>query len=340
MRRALLLLLLLLPGIASAQEDTETPPISPQRLHDNLEQGARLFRRNPDGGAAKAYAASVAYADVDFEGRTVTVRDPWLSDSVAELDSAATKDERAKLAKAIAVHLAERAAAVDVEIASAAAKPAASPVDPDKVLAGVLEQRQFHEQTEDPRLAKAAASVREKIRSAWNRLKEFVRDIFSDEPRQETWGQRLRRLAAIGGAILTVIVGGYFLARAIVRASVDDARTADDADLPEEPPRPADMTAQADALAASGDLRGAVRALYLALLGELHAQGAIVYDRHRTNREYLRTMKLDPPRAGAFADAVELFDRKWYGRESCQPAELVRYRELIALAGHLQVLAA
>lgn len=98
--------------------------------------------------------------------------------------------------------------------------------------------------------------------------------------------------------------------------------------------------AAAERLAAAGDRRGAVRALYLALLGDLHAQGAIVYDRHRTNREYLRTMRLESARAVAFADAVELFDRKWYGREGCPPEELDLFKRLVLRARTAEAIAA
>lgn len=337
-----ILVLAFVPLGARAQEEEPRPPVSPERLRADLEQGARLFRRTPEGAAAKSYAESIGYVDVEFRGKTITVRDPWLADHVNALDGAATPADRAKVSKEISEHLAARAAAVDVDLAAAAgATPAATATqDPDKVLQGILEQRQFHAETEDPKLARAAAAVRDKIRDGWNKLNEFVRNLFSDDAREESWGQKLRRLGAIAISIVAVLVGLWLLARAMLRATADDASADADASMPDEPPRPAIMTAEADLLAARGDLRGAVRALYLALLGDLHAQGAIVYDRHRTNREYLRTMRLDPPRADAFAAAVEVFDRKWYGREACTPAELAAFRELGRLAGRPLAVAA
>lgn len=337
--------------LARAQEgtdDTEAPApaaIPPERLRDDLMQGANLFRRNPDPTAARDYAAREAYVDVRYDGRTLSVRDPWLTDQVAGLDDdLSPEDRRAKL-DAIADHLAARAAEVDARIqaASAAKHPKATPTppaDPEKVLRSVLDQRQFHTPTEDPKLAQAAAKVRDTIRAGWQKVKDFAQRLFEPSDQPQTLGDRLRTWGAILLAIAATGVAIFFVVRAILRATVDDAERPEDEELPDAPPRPEVMEAQAEAAAARGDRRAAVRALYLALLGDLHAQGAIEYDRHRTNREYLRTMRLIAGRADAFGSAVELFDRKWYGKEPCSPAELDLFRALVVRARTAEAIAA
>src|SRR5205823_10325757 len=139
------------------------------------------------------------------------------------------------------------------------------------------------------------------------------------------------RVKAIGTLLLALggtAVLAWFVARAILRASGDRALDEAGTAMPEEPPRPAEMARESERLAESGDLRGAIRARYLSHLGELHAAGHIVYDRRRTNREYLRGLiarEGETARAGAFADVVEVFDRKWYGRESCTRSELSHF---------------
>jgi hypothetical protein len=318
---------------------------SPEQLRSDLEQGARLFRRSPDPSAAKAFAASLDYRDVSWEGRTLTVRDPWLADRVGELDGLAPEVRKKRLVE-IADHLAARAASVDAELQDAAAAhpgstpkagstPVPVPTDPDAVLQGILDQHQFHGQTEDPKLARAAAEVRDRIRSAWKQVKDFVGGLFEDKPQEKTFGSMLRQVGAVIVAVLGLIGGIWFLARMVMRATTDGANDPDEIDLPEEPPTPALMTAQAAALAASGDRRGAVRALYLALLGELHAQRVISYDRHRTNREYLRSMRADATRAMQFGSVVDFFERKWYGREECTAEELEAFRGRVARTGEI-----
>ncbi|HVO31157.1 MAG TPA: DUF4129 domain-containing protein [bacterium] len=330
------------PRDAHAQDD-DTPAVTPQRLRDDLDQGAVLFRRNPDLSAARAYAASEAYVDVEWQGKTISVRDPWLADRVEGL-AALPPEEKKKAFTEIANHLSARAAEVDAQIA-AAPKAGASPTgtpppDPDQVLRGVLGERQFHAETEDPRLAQAAAKVRDTVRAGWEKVKEFARNLFNPPSTGNTWLDRLRRWGAILVAAVAVIGALVLVVYALMRATADEAKSTAEEDLPTAPPKPEVMMAAAERLAAAGDRRGAVRALYLALLGDLHAQGAIVYDRHRTNREYLRTMRLDAIRAAAFTDAVELFDRKWYGREECAAEELELFKRLVLRARTAEALAA
>ena len=69
--KRVVLLALLVPGIALAAD-----AITPARLKRDLEQGARLFRQGPENASAHAYAARLSWVDVEWEGTTITVRDP------------------------------------------------------------------------------------------------------------------------------------------------------------------------------------------------------------------------------------------------------------------------
>ncbi|RKH41067.1 DUF4129 domain-containing protein [Corallococcus sp. AB050B] len=69
----------------------------------------------------------------------------------------------------------------------------------------------------------------------------------------------------------------------------------------------------ADALAAKGEYREAVRNLYLALLSRLHRDGAIHYDETLSNWDYLRAFRGRPEVKAPFRELTRRFDFAWYG---------------------------
>lgn len=330
MRRSLAIALLLL-----LQAATALGAVSPERLRHDLEQGAKLFRQKPDLATATAYASRLSYVEVEWDGRTLTVRDPWLQDAVASLERL-SPDARRRQLDAIADHLSARAALVDVpgaeppEAASAAGAPEAK--DPDEILDDILETDRYRTPPEDPQVAQTAARVRDRLRAAWRAVRDFVTNLLQPREDASLW-QRLRSLGLMALAALVVAVIVFFVARALMRAAVDTAVEEPETEMPEAPPQPAEMAAEAKQRASSGDHRGAIRALYLALLGKLHQQGAITYDRHRTNREYLRSLRAGGRRKAAFAALVEVFDRKWYGKEPCSREEVEAFERETLAAG-------
>lgn len=66
-------------------------------------------------------------------------------------------------------------------------------------------------------------------------------------------------------------------------------------------------------LAERGDLRGAYRAAFTALLVRLDRMGALRFERQRTNGEYLRALRARPALFAAVKPVVRDFDQRWYG---------------------------
>lgn len=56
----------------------------------------------------------------------------------------------------------------------------------------------------------------------------------------------------------------------------------------------------------------AIRVYYLQIIKDLSAKNAIHWSREKTNRDYLREMR-QHPKASAFRDATQTFERVWYG---------------------------
>jgi len=125
-------------------------------------------------------------------------------------------------------------------------------------------------------------------------------------------------LFLVGGvAVLLLALALYGLGR---RGDPDPER-------PQAPPPPAadaDPTSRdepawrthADALAAQGHHREAIRAWYHALLVGCFRAGVLRPRRGTTNREYARALRRDVSWAGEFEELTARFDLEWYGRET------------------------
>ncbi len=77
---------------------------------------------------------------------------------------------------------------------------------------------------------------------------------------------------------------------------------------------PADLIEQAEALARAGDLRGAIRKAYIAVLVELGERRILRLAAHKTNRDYLSALRQE--RAALYGDMQPLthnYERHWYG---------------------------
>ena len=86
----------------------------------------------------------------------------------------------------------------------------------------------------------------------------------------------------------------------------------------------------AQELAARGEYRLALRALFLGTLAGLSSQGVIAVARHKSNRDYLVEISrrgrqhADWPRA--FGGCVTLFERSWYGHHAAGPEVLAEFQ--------------
>jgi hypothetical protein len=85
---------------------------------------------------------------------------------------------------------------------------------------------------------------------------------------------------------------------------------------------------QAQTLMEAGDLRQAVRYLYLSALLFLQERGFLRFDRSLTNREYLNLVRHSPELFQRLSAVVEVFDRVWYGYENLSNEDFAQYRQL------------
>jgi len=74
-----------------------------------------------------------------------------------------------------------------------------------------------------------------------------------------------------------------------------------------------DLLSEAEALARQGDLRAAIRKAYIALLVELGDRKLISLAHHKTNRDYLNSVRSIPQLHLQMRGLTESFERHWYG---------------------------
>lgn len=74
-----------------------------------------------------------------------------------------------------------------------------------------------------------------------------------------------------------------------------------------------DLLAEAEALARGGDVRAAIRKAYIALLVELGDRKVITLAQHKTNRDYLNSVRNVAPLHQTMRGLTDSFERHWYG---------------------------
>jgi hypothetical protein len=94
-----------------------------------------------------------------------------------------------------------------------------------------------------------------------------------------------------------------------------------------------DLLSEAEALARQGDLRAAIRKAYIALLVELGDRKVISLAHHKTNRDYLNSLRSVPQLHSRMRGLTESFERHWYGFDSATANDWQDFR-----AGYLAAL--
>lgn len=142
-------------------------------------------------------------------------------------------------------------------------------------------------------------------------------------------GPVARLLALLGSPLLLILVAlalAAVITFVIARRWRKSERKAADAATP--PPRTAaEWRQQADMLAAQGDYRAAVRALFLGALTELDERRLVVFDPALTDREYLREAQRQQSwLAEPLRPFVRLVESVVYADAPCHAAEYRRAR--------------
>jgi hypothetical protein len=87
-----------------------------------------------------------------------------------------------------------------------------------------------------------------------------------------------------------------------------------------------DLLSEAETFARQGDLRAAIRKAYIALLVELGDRKVISLAHHKTNRDYLNSLRGIPQLHSRMRWLTESFERHWYGFVNASPNDWQDFR--------------
>lgn len=183
----------------------------------------------------------------------------------------------------------------------------------------ILKQPEFLWPVEEP------TAIERWLDELRQRINHFLNSLFPDRLAIEL--PLFDLLVSLAAAALLVLVFWYVASQLLAGLAPEsrlDELGADDA-----PISAGQAFERAQTLSAGGDLRSAVRYLYLATLLTLDEQGQLRYDRTRTNREYLTSVAQSPRLATTLGDIVDVFDRVWYGQQTLEPDAYDRYADQV-----------
>lgn len=163
-------------------------------------------------------------------------------------------------------------------------------------------------------------------------LRKFLPQPRTTQPGSGAWLAVVAKiLVVLGGLALLVfliriLMGRFKRSRKIKPRKKKEARIVLGERL--EPEQTAtDLLSEAEALARSGDLRAAIRKAYIALLVELSDRKIISLAQHKTNRDYLNSLRQLPPLHSRMRGLTDSFERHWYGFAEASQTDWQNFRE-------------
>ena len=165
-------------------------------------------------------------------------------------------------------------------------------------------------------------------KSFYERAQEWLADRLDDLIQALFEGGRSSILAWLAIGVIVGVIA--FLIYRIVSGMARNPAAEAQLSIVTERRRPAtDWEREADAHAAAGRWRDALRCRYRALVARLATMGAVDEVPGRTAGEYrVELRRTRPDAAPAFGSATELFERAWYGHRPMGADDEATFREL------------
>jgi len=265
---------------------------------------------------------------VEWEGTSVETNNQWLEAKLKAFEEETKDWEKRRM---ILTEINERLSAIEKKI-DQLEKPALSERSKDE------EKRKLAEILRRPEYQKPE----EKQESWFERLQKKVSDWFNEKfPRTNVPESASRGLSSLSFGLqmlLYALVLGFiaFLIYRFAPFFADRFRRRQKQEKEERiilgEKLAADEDAQtlfdeAEALARSGNLRGAIRKGYIALLCELSDRKIIGLAQHKTNRDYLRDVRKRGELYRNMNGLTTSFERHWYGFDDADEADWNEFKQ-------------
>jgi hypothetical protein len=264
---------------------------------------------------------------VEFEGDSYNVDNSWLHKSLDELNQSASRP--IKLAQIL-----ESLRSLEARVAEGQApgRLVDSKEQAKSRLENILKRPEY---SNGERGSTALARLLQDIARWLESL--FPRRNIS--PGRIGWISVIARIMVLALAALVIgyvlkILLGWFFGRAEKRKTkkIKEPRIVLGERL--EPDATAtDLLSEAEALARQGDLRAAIRKGYIALLVELGDRKLVSLAQHKTNRDYLNSLRSLPQLHSRMGGLTDSFERHWYGFVAASQDDWQNFR-----AGYLAAL--
>lgn len=252
---------------------------------------------------------------VESSGGPVEVDNSWLYLSLDDYSKLSDNNKRAAALRSVAQSL----RALEARLAEAEVAPAKDKDAERGRLNAILRDPEFNQPPQG---------------NALQRLMEGIRDWLGRRVPRLGGGSAPNRRLSQFAQVLVIGLCVFVLAYVVRRVWSGRSRELRSLKLKRRPrvilgekldadATPADLLSAAEALARSGDLRGAVRKAYVALLCGLGDGGVIRLAQHKTNRDYLDAVRRSAPQR-LYSEMLPLtrgFEQHWYGLRDTTAAE-------------------
>jgi hypothetical protein len=259
---------------------------------------------------------------------SIEVDNRWLEKELATFDSTHDTTRRLEIAARVIVKL--DALKRELDATAAAATPARDKEAEKGRLQTILRRPEYNQQA-----ARGGA-----LQSLWEAVKDFLRRLIprSKPLSASRYASPLSVAArvfiyALAAAVIIFVLwrfgpGAWARFSARRRKSQErEARIVLGERLAADETA-AHLLSEAERLARAGDLRGAIRKAYVAVLCELGDRKVIRLARHKTNRDYLAGVRDRAELYQLLRPLTNSFERHWYGFDPATPADWDEYRAL------------
>jgi Domain of unknown function (DUF4129) len=264
---------------------------------------------------------------VEWNGGPMEVNNSWLEDALREYEKLPLRDARREEMLASVV---ERLHALGERLDEVlkANTGSARNRDEDKArLATILRRSEYNKAAEESALARL-----------WRRFKKWLRSLFPEnepterEPvRRIPLASNLAQIIVIALALAVIAYAAWKLLPRFLRHRGKKKREKREARVvlgerlaPDE--TASDILAEAERLARAGDIRGAIRKGYIALLCELGDRKLLRLAQHKTNRDYLRALADHRTIYSEVRLLTDSFENHWYGYATGTESDWAAFR--------------
>ena len=258
---------------------------------------------------------------VEADGEVYNVDNAWLHQALDELKQQAYRSERVE-------HIVERLKAMESRLAERQnqTQPGESKDATKKRLETILARPEYASEVKGPN------ALQRLLRDFIEWLKKILPQPKSAQAGSGEWFILVVRvlvgIAAVALAyfLIKLLVGRFKRSKRIKPRKKKEPRIVLGERL--EPEQTAtDLLSEAEALARRGDLRAAIRKAYIALLVELGDRKIISLAQHKTNLDYLNSLRDLPPLHSRMRGLTDSFERHWYGFAEANQSDWQDFRD-------------